>query len=164
MADSACQLRGLLFLPAQILGAIAAAALIECMTPGSILTTQTTLAAGMSEAQGVFMEMFLTSMLVFTVLMLAAEKSKDTYIAPIGIGLTLFVIELAGVYYTGASVNPVRSLGPCVVGRSFVHYHWIYWIGPFLGAIVAAGYYGFVKYLNYEEANSGQDASTEESA
>jgi aquaporin related protein len=38
--------------------------------------------------------------------MLAAEKSKDTFIAPIGIGISLFVIEIAGVNYTGASREP----------------------------------------------------------
>lgn len=71
--------------------------------------------------------MFLTCELVFTVLMLAAEKSKDTFIAPIGIGLALFVAEIAGVYYTGGSLNPARSFGPCVAARSFNGYHWIYW-------------------------------------
>ena len=73
-----------------------AAALVSCMIPGDIAATRTTLAPGMSEAQGVFFEMFLTSFLVFTVLMLAAEKSKTTFLAPLGIGLALFVAELAG--------------------------------------------------------------------
>jgi len=50
----------------------------------------------MSSAQGVFLEMFLTVELMYTVLMLAAEKSKDTYLAPIGIGMSLFVAEIAG--------------------------------------------------------------------
>lgn len=77
--------------------------------------------------------------------MLAAEKSKDTFIAPIGIGLSLFVIEIAGVNYTGASVNPARSFGPCVAGATFPSYHWIYWIGPMLGALLAAGFYHFIK-------------------
>ncbi|KAF4556902.1 Aquaporin-like protein 4 [Elsinoe fawcettii] len=156
-------IRGLLFLPAQMFAAMCAAGLIEAMTPGSIATTKTTLAPGMTVARGVFFEMFLTAQLTFTVLMLAAEKSKDTYIAPVGIGLSLFVSEIAGVYYTGASLNPARSFGPCVASRSFEGYHWIYWIGPFLGAILAAGYYGFVKYLHYEEANPGQDASKPDS-
>ena len=101
---------------------------------------------------------FLTAELVFTVLMLAAEKSKDTFIAPIGIGLSLFVAEIAGVFYTGASLNPARSFGPCVAGASFQSYHWIYWIGPFLGALLSGGYFHFVKFLNYEEANPGQDS------
>ena len=41
--------------------------------------------------------MFLTAMLIITVLMLAAEKNKATFIAPVGIGLALFVCELAGM-------------------------------------------------------------------
>ena len=105
------------------------------MIPGPANVTKTTLAPGMSVAQGVFFEMFLTCELVFTVLMLAAEKSKDTFIAPIGIGLALFVAEIAGVYYTGASLNPARSFGPCVASASFEGYHWIYWFvltGPWL--------------------------------
>jgi aquaporin rerated protein, other eukaryote len=91
--------------------------------------------------------------------MLAAEKSKDTFIAPIGIGLALFVAEIAGVYYTGGSLNPARSFGPCVAGASFQGYHWIYWIGPCLGALIAGGYFHFVKFFNYEEANPGQDSA-----
>ena len=51
------------------------------MFPGKPAFT-TTLTNGTSVAQGVFIEMFLTAELVFTVLMLAAEKSKATFIAP----------------------------------------------------------------------------------
>ncbi len=61
-----------------------------------IASTNTLLADGTSTAQGLFIEMFLTAELVFVVLMLAAEKSKDTFLAPVGIGLALFVAELAG--------------------------------------------------------------------
>lgn len=44
--------------------------------------------------------MFLTAELVLTVLFLAAEKSKATFIAPVGIGLALFVAELTGIFGT----------------------------------------------------------------
>lgn len=47
--------------------------------------------------------MFLTAELVFTIFMLAAEKHKGTFIAPIGIGLALFIAELSGVYFTGGT-------------------------------------------------------------
>jgi hypothetical protein len=77
--------------------------------------------------------------------MLAAEKSKDTFIAPIGIGLSLFVVEIAGVNFSGASVNPARSFGPCVASADFPGYFWIYCLGPALGAVLAAGFYHFVK-------------------
>ena len=78
-----------------MLGGIIAAALISCMFPGD-LPVATTLSHGTSTAQGLFIEMFLTAMLVIAVLMLAAEKSKITPVAPVGIGLALFIAELAG--------------------------------------------------------------------
>jgi hypothetical protein len=47
--------------------------------------------------------MFLTALLIFTIFMLAAEKHRATFIAPIGIGLALFVAHLAGARFTGGS-------------------------------------------------------------
>lgn len=76
-----------------------------------------------------------------------------------GIGLSLFISELTGVYFTGGSLNPARSFGPAVVNMNFVSYHWIYWAGPVLGSVVAAGFYKFIKVLEYENANPNQDAS-----
>jgi hypothetical protein len=89
--------------------------------------------------------MFLTAQLVFTIFMLATEKHEGTFIAPLGIGLSLFIAELMGVYYTGGSVNPARSFGPAVVDRNFHSYHWIYWVGPILGAFLASAFYMFIK-------------------
>lgn len=76
-------------------------------------------------------------------------KSKDTFLASVGIGLALFVAELAGEsgslsfllrrdkrltgYYSGGSLNPARSFGPSVAGTWFPGYRWIYWVGPFFG-------------------------------
>ncbi|MCJ1431601.1 hypothetical protein MMC27_000956 [Xylographa pallens] len=148
--------RGLLVFIAQILGAISSAAVILVLFPGGA-NIRTTLGAGTSVAQGVFIEMFLTAQLVFTIFMLAAEKHKATFIAPIGIGLSLFIAELTGVYYTGGSVNPARSFGPCVAVHNFGPNHWIYWVGPILGSLVASGFYKFIKALEYETANPGQD-------
>lgn len=62
-----------------------------------------------------------------------------------------------GTFFTGGSLNPARSFGCAVAGRSFPGYHWIYWLGPALGALLAAAYYRFVKWVHYEEANPGQD-------
>ncbi|RSH95264.1 hypothetical protein EHS25_000350 [Saitozyma podzolica] len=152
-------LRGALLSFVQILGAITqgssrlssgqGAAIIQALTPGT-LNVRTTLGGGTSIAQGLFMEMFLTSLLMLAILLLAAEKHKATYIAPVGIGLALFVAELFGVYYTGGSLNPARSFGPAVVLRDFSDYHWIYWVGPGLGATIAAGFYKMLKFLQYE--------------
>ena len=60
------------------------------------------------------------------------------------------------------SLNPARSFGPAVVTRDFPSYHWIYWVAPALGSIVAVGFYRFVKILEYETANPGQDFNEKE--
>ena len=153
-------IRGCLVIVSQILGGIAAAAVVQALTPGP-LNVRTSLGGGTSVVQGLFIEMFLTAQLVFTIFMLAAEKHKATFIAPVGIGLSLFIAELMGVYYTGGSLNPARSFGPCVVVHSFYSYHWIYWLGPILGSLLASGFYMFIKALEYETVNPEQDATGE---
>ena len=114
-------MRGLFLFPAEILGGIVAAALVSCMFPGDISVVNTTLASNTSIVRGVFIEMFLTSLLLFVIHMLAAEKSKATFIAPIGIGLALFVAELAGVQELGTLCRqhdfPYLPLD--LLGRSF---------------------------------------------
>ena len=94
--------------------------------------------------------MFLTAELVFVIFMLAAEKHKATFLAPVGIGLALFIAEMGGVYFTGGSLNPARSFGPAAVTGSFPGYHWIYWIGPLLGCLLATGFYKLMKYGEYQ--------------
>ena len=114
---------GLLII-SHVLGGIAAAGVVSVLFPGP-LSVQTSLGGGTTVTQGLFIEMFLTAQLVFTILMLSTEKHKETLVGPIGVGLSLFIAQLTGVYYTGASTNPARSFGPSVVLRSYSHYHWV---------------------------------------
>jgi aquaporin related protein len=58
---------------AQMLGGIIAAAIIDGLTPGS-LAVSVALGGGTSRTQGLFIEMFTTSALVLSVLMLAAGQ------------------------------------------------------------------------------------------
>lgn len=51
-------------------------------------------------------------------------------------------------------------MGPDVVTLQFDGYHWIYWVGPFLGALLAALFYRLIKMLEYETANAGADADS----
>jgi aquaporin related protein len=83
-----------------------AGGLVEAMFPGDISQVNTSVSAGTSIAQGLFIEMFMTAELTFVVLMLAAEKSKDTFLAPIGIGLALFVAMMGGAFYSTHSFTP----------------------------------------------------------
>jgi aquaporin related protein len=124
-------LRSIFLFIAQIAGGIAAAALVLALYP-TTLNVNTTLAGGTSRVQGVLIEAILTAELVFTIFMLAKEKHKATFIAPVGIGLALFIAEIIGVYYTGGSLNPARSFGPAVVTGTCDDNHWIYCMFAFL--------------------------------
>ncbi|KAK6834536.1 hypothetical protein PG987_009230, partial [Apiospora arundinis] len=153
--------RAAFLMPTQLIACMCAGGVVRAMFPGDLAGVNTILAPGVNIAQGLFAEMFFTAYLVFVVLMLAAEKSRDTFLAPVGIGLALLVAEIPGVFYTGGSLNPARSFGCAVASASFPGYHWIYWLGPVLGAVLAAAYFRFVKAWHYEEANPGQDADSE---
>ncbi|KAI7780652.1 Aquaporin-1 [Diaporthe eres] len=87
-------LRTAFLVPAQVLASMCAAGLVAAMFAADLAKVNTVLARGTSAAQGLFIEMVMTAQLVFVILMLAAEKSRDTFIAPVGIGLALFSAEL----------------------------------------------------------------------
>ncbi|OLN90228.1 Aquaporin-1-like protein 3 [Colletotrichum chlorophyti] len=148
--------RALIVIPTQIIAGLAAAGVASAMFPGPLAVT-TGLGGGSNTAQGFFIEVALTSQLVFVILMLAVEKHRSTFLAPVGIGLSFFIAELVGVYFTGGSLNPARSFGPAVVVGDFPTYHWIYWLGPTLGSLVACGFYALLRNLRYYECNPGQE-------
>jgi hypothetical protein len=93
-------IRSLLVIPTQLIAGIAAAGLVSAMYPGP-MAVDTVLGGGTSIAQGLFIEVFLTAQLVFVILMLAVEKQRSTYLAPLGIGIAFFLTELSG--------NPIPS-------------------------------------------------------
>lgn len=157
LARAVPPIRGVLMMIAQMLAGMAAAGLASAMTPGEIAFTNG-LGGNCSKARGVFLEAFGTAILCTTVLFLAVEKHKATFIAPLWIGAALFIAHLVCVYYTGAGLNPARSFGPCVAAASFPNYHWIYWVGPVLGSIIAFAIWSIFKVLHYETCNPGQDA------
>jgi aquaporin related protein len=80
---------------AQIVGSIAASGLIVGLFPAPA-NVRTTLSEGLSIQRGLFIEAFLTAELVFTILMLAKEKHKATFIAPVGIGKFLKSLSFVG--------------------------------------------------------------------
>lgn len=83
---------------AQFVAGIAAAGVVSALFPGPMVVA-TTLGGGASISQGLFIEMFLTAQLVFVIIMLAAEKHKSTYLAPVGIGITFFLAQLSGMLH-----------------------------------------------------------------
>ncbi|KAI1006885.1 hypothetical protein K3495_g1334 [Podosphaera aphanis] len=148
--------RAVLLVIVQLVGGVLASLLVLGVTPVP-LNVQTALGSGTSIWQGFFLELILTATLVLTVFLLAVEKHRTTPLAPLGIGLVLFLDVLLSAQYSGASFNPARSFGPALVQLDFASYHWIYWLGPIAGALVASAIYKAFKFLQYETAVAGQD-------
>ena len=68
------------------------------------------------------------------------EKKGAGNFAGLAIGLSLILIHLVGIHYTGTSVNPARSVGPALFeGGVALTQLWVFIVGPFIGAAIAAG-------------------------
>ncbi|CAF2001819.1 unnamed protein product [Rotaria magnacalcarata] len=90
--------------------------------------------------QGILIEFIATFVLVTVILMVVLDTKSKTGLAPLLVGLTLAVNILAIGSYTGGSLNPARSLGPAIFAHQWDD-HFVYWIGPIVGAIVAGFLY-----------------------
>jgi len=106
------------------------------------------LAEGVGPIQAIVFEVILTFILVFTVLMVAVEKTSHRNLAPLSIGLAVLVDIAVACNITGGSMNPARSFGPAAVianlDRGVLTYHYVYWAGPIIGSLIAAVLYRLI--------------------
>ena len=124
------------YLAAQIAGGLMGALLHAWtwpMGPGTALTLP---AADVSAGQAFLLEAVLTFLLVSVVIGVAVTGKVPAAAAGAALGATLGALILVGGPITGASMNPARSLGPAIVNWHF-EAHWIYWLGPITGGLVA---------------------------
>ncbi len=94
----------------------------------------TLLATDTSILQGFFIEIILTFFLYFVIATCVMQKQPQ---AGIYIGMTVTLCAIAGGALTGASINPARSFAPALFAGTWTN-HWLYWIAPIIGAIIAA--------------------------
>jgi len=106
-----------------------------------------------SAMSGLGVEIILTFFLVVVIFMTAVHKKAAAGMHGISIGGMIFLLHLVGVPLTGASMNPARTLGPAIAS-GFWEFHWIYWVGPIIGGIIAGLImnYVFVKKAETELA------------
>ena len=130
-----------LYVVSQLSGAIAGSALVLLVTPGDAGPLgATTPGSGVNIGMGLVTEGILTFFLMFVIFASAIDPKGPAPMAPMLIGLAVAVGILAGGGLTGGSMNPARSFGPAVIGGEWQD-HWVYWVGPITGAIVAAVVY-----------------------
>jgi MIP family channel proteins len=125
---------------AQFLGAIAAAAVLRWIFPDD---TEATLGApvlnpGIQPEAGLLIEAILTFFLVWVVFATVTDP-RGTFksIAGLAIGFTITMDVLMGGALTGAAMNPARALGPELLANQWDDF-WIWYVGPFAGAVIAA--------------------------
>jgi len=89
---------------------------------------------------GILVELALTAIFVWVIL--AVTRTGGNH-APIAIALTLVTVHVAGIPFSGASVNPARSFGPAIVSGApeAIEQLWVYIVFPLVGAIVAFALY-----------------------
>lgn len=130
--------RGLMFVVAQLGGAVVGALLLLATIPGAADTNLGAHALGpdVSVGMGLLMEIVITFALVFVIFATAVDPRGMGNLAPLAIGLTVLADHLLAVPITGASMNPARSFGPALVSGEWAG-HWLYWAGPLLGGALA---------------------------
>lgn len=131
----------LMYMLFQVIGAFIGSAilalLVEDLTPLGTETGANACAGGTTN--GLIAEIVLTFIFVFVVLGTTDEKRGAGNFAGLAIGLTLILIHLVGIHYTGTSVNPARSIAPAVFeGGVAMDHLWVFIVGPFVGAALSA--------------------------
>ncbi|XP_024537097.1 aquaporin NIP6-1-like [Selaginella moellendorffii] len=99
--------------------------------------------------QNFLFETILTAMMMFVVTAVATDSRAVGELAGIAVGATVYLNNLIAALISGASMNPVRSLGPAIAANNF-HGFWIYIVGPFLGAQIGAAAYTLIRFKDLE--------------
>ncbi|MYI82338.1 MAG: aquaporin [Chloroflexi bacterium] len=145
------------YIIAQLLGAVVAALALVLLFPealrDAVALGTPLLGRGIDFAQGVILEAIATFFLMLAVFGTALDP-RGPKLGGFGIGLILTMDILAIGTLTGAAMNPARTFGPALVGGEWAD-HLVYWIGPIIGAVVAALVY---HYLFAEEEMEMSDA------
>ncbi|XP_042018465.1 aquaporin PIP2-1-like [Salvia splendens] len=154
LARKVSLVRAVLYMVAQCLGAVCGCGLVKAFQKAYYVRYgggANELADGYSTGTGVAAEIIGTFVLVYTVFAATDPKrnARDSHVpvlAPLPIGFAVFMVHLATIPITGTGINPARSFGAAVIYGKDKAWddQWIFWVGPFVGAAIAAIYHQLV--------------------
>src|SRR3954447_3197706 len=129
----------------QFFAAVCGAALLKWVLPAQasngIKLGAPALGNGVLAGKGVVIEAVLTFFLVWVIFATAAdERGTFKQIAGLAIGFTITLDILLAGGLTGAAMNPARAFGPELIGNHWANW-WVWYLGPFAGAAIAAVVY-----------------------
>ncbi|KAK6126181.1 hypothetical protein DH2020_040062 [Rehmannia glutinosa] len=134
LARKVSLVRAVLYMVGQCLGAICGCGLVKAFQKAYYVRYgggANELAEGYSTGTGLAAEIIGTFVLV---------------LAPLPIGFAVFMVHLATIPITGTGINPARSFGAAVIFGKDKAWddQWIFWVGPFIGAAIAAIYHQYI--------------------
>ncbi|OIW00493.1 hypothetical protein TanjilG_27606 [Lupinus angustifolius] len=134
------------YVGAQLFGATLASGTLRLIFTGSHNKFAGTLPSG-SNLQAFVFEFIITFALMFVISGVATDNRAIGELAGIAIGSTILMNVMIAGPVTGASMNPVRSLGPAFVHNEYKGI-WIYIVSPILGAIAGAWVYNIIRFTD----------------
>jgi len=139
--------KGAAYVIAQLLGATLAAVALYALFPDdardAVHLGTPLVSDSIGSGAALAIEIVLTFFLMYVIYGTAIDKRAPAGVAPLAIGLTITMDIFAAGPLTGAAMNPARSFGPALVDGTWDD-AWIYWIGPAIGAAIAALLYAYV--------------------
>ncbi|XP_045724235.2 aquaporin-5 isoform X1 [Mirounga angustirostris] len=142
-------LRAVFYVVAQLVGAVAGAGILYGLVPpkarGNLAVNA--LNNNTTQGQAMVVELILTFQLALCIFSSTDTRRTSPVGSPaLSIGLSVTLGHLVGIYFTSCSMNPARSFGPAVVMNRFSAAHWVFWVGPIMGAILAAILYFYLLF------------------
>lgn len=129
-----------MYIVAQLIGAVLAMVVLDNVAFSANNLGVHAVSTNISIGDAFVIEVVLTFLLVFVVFATAMDQQKTTIFAPLAIGGIVALDHFVAIPLTGASMNPARSFGPALVHGVWDD-HWLYWVAPMVGALIAAGAY-----------------------
>lgn len=131
------------YIVAQAVGSVIAAIFLKIifanMSPQFYLG-DVMVGAGVTPGMAIFVEAVLTFFLVWTVFGTLVDKKANHAFGGLAVGLVLMASIMVAAHITGGALNPARSFGPALLTSHWTN-HYVYWVGPIVGGLVAAFIY-----------------------
>lgn len=140
------------YVAAQLVGSVVAALFLSILYKGypQFYLGDTVLGTGVTPGIGILVEALLTFFLVWTVFATLVDKKAAAGFGGLAVGFVLVVAVMVGGNFTMGALNPARSFGPALVSSHW-GMHYVYWVGPVIGALVA----GFIYHFGFLKRHAG---------